>query len=281
MSSWGITHKSKFQEFSCKLTKSGFCSNFFKYFMCYLYSQRSNKIMYLNDTISTIDTFHLILDIFKEPKNVKYTSYKTLDIYDNNIKDLVHYLSTLTEEYLREQATEIFKLNEKTEIIIKDRILQSGIPDIDIGIHIRSGDKITSGEMKELPLAHYISAIKNMAFNKTGAINIYLMTDNISIIDKLREKSEPNWIFHAMEPPIPFTEGHDQRAFNSNMNKDKILALYHFLAEIYILQRCPNIICTYSSNIGRFLHLTREPNTTIKSVDLPRFSILQHMPSFN
>ena len=249
--------------------------------MAYLYSQHSNKIMYLNDTISTIDSFHLILDIFKETKNVKYTSYKTLDIHDNNIKELVDYLSTLTEEYLCKQAAEIFKINNKTEMIIKDRISKSGIPDIDIGIHIRSGDKITAGEMKEIPLADYISAIKDMASNKGETVNIYLMTDNTSIIDKLKEISEPNWIFHAMEPPIPFTEGHDQRIFNSKLNADKIMALYHFLAEIYILQRCPNIICTYSSNIGRFLHLTREPNTAIKSVDVPHFSILQHMPSFN
>ena len=249
--------------------------------MCYLYSRYSNKTMYLNDTISTIDSFHLILDIFKESKSVKYTSYKTIDIYDNNIKELVQYLSTLTEEYLCEQATEIFKFNDKTEMIIKDRISKSEIPHIDLGIHIRSGDKITTGEMKEIPLADYISAIKAMASNKTEVVNIYLMTDNMSIIDKLKEISEPNWIFHMMEPPIPFTEGHDQRTFNSKLNQDKILALYHFLAEIYILQRCPNIICTYSSNIGRFLHLTREPKTTIKSVDVPRFSILQHMPSFN
>jgi len=259
----------------CKLTKSGFCSNFFKYLMCYLYSKKINKTLYLND-IANINSFHLIRETFETAPRVSYVEYRSIDIYQDKIKDLVMYLGGLTEDYIYQEGKAVFKWNKKALDIISKRI--DWLPEFDVGVHVRTGDKIISGEMEEITLSSYISAIKDLGLEKSN-LNIYLMTDNESVLDKMRA-AEPTWNFHILPPPISFKDGHDQKTFNSNVDSAKISAFHHFITELYILQKCPKIICTYSSNIGLFLYITRNENTFIRSLDIQKFSILQHMPTF-
>jgi hypothetical protein len=244
--------------------------------MCYLYSKKINKTLYLND-IANINSFHLIRETFETAPRVSYVDYRSIDIYQDKIKELVEYLGGLTEDYIYREAKAVFKWNKKAFDIISKRI--DWLPDFDVGIHVRTGDKIISGEMDEITLDNYIRAIKDLGLEKSN-INIYLMTDNECVLDKMNEMAEPTWKFHMLPSPISFKDGHDQKTFNSNVDSAKISAFHHFITELYILQKCPNIICTYSSNIGRFLYITRNENTFIRSLDIQNFSILQHMPTF-
>jgi len=265
------TSRLKYTDFFHKISKSGYGTNYMGFFMSFLYSKYMKKKLYLCDTTSNIsESFHLILDTFEANSVITYTNKRGFTIFEDKIIDLKKYLETLTHTFLCAEARSLFRLNSKTQTHISSLISAARFPNLDVGIHIRMGDKITTGEMKEISLNVYINAIR-----ETGGRNIYIMTDNIAVIDKIKE-AEPIWSIYSLPSPVPLL-GHLQREYNSRTTSDKIAAYYHFLAELHIIQRCPAIICTYSSNIGRFLYLTKEATSTIKSLDVPEFAIVEDL----
>ena len=248
----------------CKTSTSGFGSNFFNFFMCYLYARSKDEILYLNDIKNNIsDKYHLILDTFKDVPNIVFTLYNGRTIQQLIPIELNKFYSSLASDFLKSEAKRIFQLkpilNNKISLLIKD------LPSFDIGIHIRTGDKITTGEMKPISLQSYINEVKEIHFDK-DIINIYLMTDSITVIKEFKELAEESWCIYSLVSPITNINGHLQNHFNSQPISIKMDAFLHFLAEIKILQECPNVICSYSSNIGRFINLTGK-YSNIKSLD--------------
>jgi len=282
MSSWsqGLPSQSrlKYTDFFCKISKSGYGTNYQKFFMCYLYAKYMKKKLYLCDTTSNISqSFHLILDTFQPISNVFYTNKSGLSIFDDKIVDMNKYLLTLTDDIICSEARSVFRFNVQTQEKINALLSEAQFPSFDIGIHIRMGDKITSGEMTAIAIETYINAIRDTQRTLgKDHINVYVMTDNPSIIQSI---SDPTWSVYFLTSPIR-SSGHDQLTFNAMSTNDKMAAYYHFLAELHIMQRCSSIICTYSSNIGRFLYLTRNPSSTIKSLDVAEFTILHDMSIF-
>ena len=269
MSSWikntqGITLS--YNKLFCRISTSGFGSNFFNFFMCYLYARSKNEILYLNDMKNNIsDKYHLILDTFNDAPNIVFTLYNGRTIQQQHPVELDKFYSSLHTDFLKSEAKRIFKL--KPAISSKIILLIRELPQFDLGIHIRTGDKITTGEMKEIPLQSYINEIISFQkrYNKSK-INIYLMTDSTSVIRKIKEAADESWCIYSLDSPIISVDGHLQKHFNSQSESIKMDAFIHFLAEIKILQDCPNIVCTFSSNIGRFINLTGN-YSNIKSLD--------------
>jgi len=267
MSSWiGSTKEVglSYNKLFCKTSTSGFGSNFFNFFMCYLYARSKNDILYLNDMKNNIsDKYHLITDTFKDLPYIVFTLYNGRTIQQQKPLELNKFYSSLNIDFLKSEAKRIFQfkpiIHTKISLFIKD------LPPIDIGIHIRTGDKITTGEMKAISLQSYINAVKEYHFEK-DTINIYLMTDSIRVIKEFKELAEESWSIYSLVSPITNINGHLQKDFNSYPSSVKMDAFHHFLAEIKILQECPTIICTFSSNIGRFINLTGK-YSNIKSLD--------------
>ena len=271
----------RYTDLFCKISKSGYGTNFQKFFMCYLYAKYLKQRLYLCDTTSNItESFHLILDTFQPVSNVVYTNKQGLTIFEDKITQLNKYLCTLTDTYICSEARTVFKLNAVTQEKVNTYLKSAAFPAFDIGIHIRMGDKITSGEMAAISLDTYRKAIQDaQILLKKDTLNIYVMTDNSPILSSLKEAANPSWSLYSLKPPIPST-GHDQKTFNAQPTKDKMESYYHFLSELHIMQRCPYIVCTYSSNIGRFLYMTREPGSIIQSLDIPIFTVLHDMDVF-
>ena len=281
MSSWGHqlpSNRLSSNELFCKISKSGYGTNFQNFFMCYLYSRSLNRRLYLCDTTNNIsESFHLILDTFGPLPGVVYTNKRGMTVFEDKVVPLNQYLSSLSNEVLYSQARSIFKFNLQTQARIHG--ILSKLPPVsvfDVGIHIRTGDKITSGEMKDIGLEPYIAAV-NRIVNKKSNINVFLMTDNTSVVSRIQQ---PGWTVYTLPQVFLHSTGHDQLTFNRMAVGNKIDAYYHFLAELYTMQRCQQIVCTYSSNIGRFLYLTREPTVQIHSVDIPEFTFLHDMPIY-
>ena len=250
----------------CKTSTSGFGTNFFNFFMCYLYARSKNEILYLNDMKNNISSsYHLILDTFNESPNIKFTLYNGITIQQQDPIELNKYYLSLDIDFLKSEAKRIFKLkpdiNNKITLLIKD------LPQFDIGIHIRTGDKISSGEMKPINQESYVNEITyfQKICNKTK-LNIYLMTDSSNVIKKIKELAHESWSVYSLTSPSINPDGHLQKQFNTQPTSVKMGAFIHFLAEIRILQECPNVICTFSSNIGRFINLTGN-YLDIKSLD--------------
>ena len=269
MSSWFKSSQDKNLSYSklfCKTSTSGFGSNFFNFFICYLYARSKNEILYLNDMTNNIsNSYHLILDTFNESPNIRFTLYNGLTIQQQHPIELNKHYSSLDINFLKSEAKRIFKLkpdiNHKITLLIKD------LPQFDLGIHIRTGDKISTGEMKPINLESYINEIRyfQKMSNKTK-LNIYLMTDSTNVIKKIKEVADESWSIYSLASPTINPDGHLQKQFNTQAVSVKMEAFIHFLAEIRILQESPSVICTFSSNIGRFINLTGN-YLDIKSLD--------------
>lgn len=285
MSSWGQPNQSQFKlkytDIFYRVSKFGHGSNFQNFLKCLLFSKHLKKPLYLCDTTNNIsETLHLILDTFESIPNVKYTNKKGLTVFEDKLIELNNFLSKLSPDDIYREARVIFKWSQKIQSIINSTLSESAFPQFDLGVHIRTGDKITSGEMKAISLDTYVAAIREAQTSMgKSTMSIYVMTDNSSIISQLKAISDPSWSLYYLEPPIKAETGHDQATYNKRSVNDKMASYHHFLTEIHILQRCPYIVCTYSSNIGRFLFMTREPGVEIKSLDWPVFTILHDISS--
>lgn len=273
MSSWLAKPQAqtrlKYTDLFCKVSKSGYGSNFQKFFMSYLFARNSNSKLYLCDTTNNIsETFHLILDTFQPIPDIIYTSKKGITIFEDRPVELNTLISKFTDDELYTKARSIFRWSNKIQEQINKRI--ANLPKFDIGIHIRTGDKITTGEMNAIPLNIYIDELM-ATYNKIGKSNIivYVMTDNPAVLKHMHANANASqeWTLYSLPPPIVLENGHDQTQYNKRSVNDKMAAYYHFLSELHIMQRCSYVICTYSSNIGRFLYLTREPGVNMKSLD--------------
>jgi len=215
------------------------------------------------------------MDSFQPLAGVTYTNKKGLTIFEDKIIELNKFLLTLSDDEICSQAKSVFKWSNRVKEKIDATLSEIQFPIFDLGIHIRTGDKITSGEMTSIPLEKYLEEIKvTIPFG-----SVYVMTDSSLVVPKLKALTN-QYVFHSLPSSIESEKGHDQAEFNQRPVNDKMASYYHFLAEVHIMQRCPYIICTYSSNIGRFLYMTRETGVKIKSLDVPVFTILHDMSIF-
>jgi hypothetical protein len=233
--------------------------------MCYLYARNQNKDLYLRDTTNNItDSFHLILDTFKDLPGIIYTLKNGITLQQRIPDELKQFCKNLDIQFLKSEAKRIFKIN--ASIQDKITVLRKELPNFDLGFHIRTGDKITTGEMEKIPLDVYIKAVEDYQ-KHTGKekLSIYLMTDSEGVITSFKKRANPSWSISFLPSPIKNLDGHDQRGFNSHSIQEKMDAYIHFLAELQILQKCPTVFCTFSSNIGRFVYLTGRED--VRSLD--------------
>ena len=127
--------------------------------------------------------------------------------------------------------------------------------------------------MLPIPMTQYIAEITNYKakINK-HVLNVFVMTDNISLLNLLKTSIGPSINIYSIEFKSPCTNGHLQGEFNLHSRDVKEAAYIQILAELTIMQRIPAILCTLSSNIGRFLYITCLSTTNFKSLDIPRYA---------
>jgi hypothetical protein len=53
-------------------------------------------------------------------------------------------------------------------------------------------------------------------------------------------------------------QGHVQRDFNASSAGNRMNTYLNFIAELFLMQQIQHVVCTFSSNVGRFLYLTSE-----------------------
>jgi hypothetical protein len=269
MSSWQPQRPSlkllSLDKIYCKTSTSGYCSNFFNFFMCYSFATMKKQTLYLNDTKNNISRdYHLILDTFQPSPRIEYTILDGLTSHQIHNKEMREYFEALPEDVLRHEAKQIFRFSKKTQTALDS--LKQGLPSFDCGIHVRTGDKITTGEMLAIPLQRYIEELSRFQKEtQKKTLMIYLMTDSKDVVTTFQKTKDPSWTIQSLPSPVESMSGHDQHRYNALPTATKQKAFYHFLAEVQLLQECPHVICTFSSNIGRFLNLTRQG--TIFSLD--------------
>lgn len=268
MSSWisnPTQKKLPTNAYFCKTSTSGYGSNFFNFFLCYLFAQHNNQKLFLKDTKNNIsNSYHLILDTFEDLPGIVYSSQDGITLQQLYPKEMNLYYESLSESVKQQQARRIFRLRKS----VQDKIanLRKSLPSIDYGIHIRTGDKITTGEMKAISLDSYVQATKEYQRRwGKSTLAIYIMTDSVNALMNFKQKADSSWTIYNLPSPIQNQNGHIQSNFNSFRSEIKMEAFHHFLTEIQILKDSSAILCTFSSNIGRFIRLLTD--SPIQSLD--------------
>ena len=158
--------------------EAGFCSLFLGYFYDWLYAQHSNQILYVNSTPNPVSAnYELFEETFQKPSGVEFTREKQPDwslVHHGQVKQRLTFYS---DKQLQDLAHEFFKLSPEMQSRIHEFRNQKAFPRFfDVGVHIRTGDKITTGEMKAIPVAEYAEEIRKQC--GTSSIRIFVMTDN-------------------------------------------------------------------------------------------------------
>ena len=93
---------------------------------------------------------------------------------------------------------------------------------------------------------------------------VYVASDEPNIINQLRNL-RPNWEFIQISQTYSKSTGHQQRSFNRLSVDNKIELTRILITELEILSRVNYVICTFSSNICRFVQILRQqaPNTVL------------------
>lgn len=267
--------------FLFETTEAGFCSQFNNYLYSVMYASSVNTPLYVNDTTNAVSVHYpLIKNTFVNQPNVTFTDTQVISATSLIRKSaqqkiagvLRLYLNMVETPKFREMARKIFAWNPSLLPKIQARLDETLLPDVDVGVHIRAGDKILTGESKDIPVEAYINAIRKYQkdSNKT-TLTIFVMTDSSQRLEKLKEKKDSSWKIVTLGYPEN-VNGHVQRDFNAAPLQRRMRAYIEFMSELFYMQTLPHIICTYSSNIGRFLYLTADDSTSLVSMDMPVFS---------
>lgn len=289
MTSWGgnrqFAQAKKVQEpvSFFQTTQGGFCSNFNLLFLAYANAVRNSSPLYVHDYPNSVgQTFPLLQSILKDNSTIKYLKDipPNSKAMDSN-KLVSQYVNSTNIQTLKRMARDLFFYNGDTQEKIMSRIRGAGLERtaFDVGVHIRSGDKITTGEMKSIPITDYVNALNSFS-RRLGKpkLSVFVMTDNIKLFEELKRLSPPAWTFTTLQGVSSYTQnGHTQYSYNTLPASTREDLFYQFLTELHILQNTANLIVTYSSNVGRFLYLTSRFQHTadsIVSLDVPQWSLV-------
>jgi len=247
--------------FLFETTDDGICSQFNAYLYAMMYSVAEKGPLIVNDTANVVSIrYPLIKNTFVNPDTVTFT--------DTNLGSAISlkrrrqalntYLLGLSSAHLREAGRNILQWNEA---VYEPPIDVSGI---DLGVHIRT---FGLNEPKSVPIEQYITAIRRAT--KKTPLKIFVMSDSVQRLEEFKLKKDKAWTVVTVGVP-PNLGAHSQRDFNAAPPRQRMAAYKEFLGELQVMQQLPQIICSFSSNVGKFLYLSSA--ATVVSVDQVAFS---------
>jgi hypothetical protein len=142
---------------------------------------------------------------------------------------------------------QMYILNDSTKSHLGQRIDGLKLPDDYIGVHIRRGDKITSQEMQEIRIGKYVSSILE---HKAESSNVYIATDDVSIIDELSQQLSPHGI-RLFYNNLNQSQGFNEVTFNRFSRQTRYEEMLNVLLDMEVLIHSKFFIGTYTSNLSR------------------------------
>lgn len=150
-----------------------------------------------------------------------------------------------------------------------------------VTVHVRWGDKVTSREMKFVPIEDYIDAVKSLAKqrNSSDAVSVYLATEDPKAVQQFQEKAPPDWniyvdqYFHEVKKHRQMDkELWNQAVATSKETKGRAGLLT--LASLLVAMEANDYVLTTASNWSRLMNelrssiLDKECNGCTRMIDL-------------
>lgn len=252
---------------------AGFCTNFNQYLYGFIYSLNEDKPLYIYDYANPVAiNYPLIKNTFVDISGVTYTDGMMASVSSIRrvMPRVMENVRAMPMPTVRAIAQRIFQWNESILTTLKGIIGQSLPKSFDLGIHIRVGDRITTRDKRSIPVQDYVNAAKKF---KKDDMSIFLMSDSVNAIAEFKKKADPSWKIYTLPSSLPNPDGHLQAQFNRAPSRARLAAYHSFMAELLVMQSIPEIISTFSSNVGRFLYYTVEYPERIISLD-QKFSVI-------
>ncbi|NMD00725.1 MAG: hypothetical protein GYA62_13525 [Bacteroidales bacterium] len=207
---------------------------------------------------------YIIEPIYKKKYKFDYytfelwNKFKSVNPYYHDIlyKTLKLNNKELTFKQLYEEIISLtYKFNNTTKKEIESFISTLNLPTFYIGMHIRAGDKIK--EDKVYDIKNYFDLLRTLS-NETSCDNIYVFTDDYSIIKNIKEKYPTYKIFTLCETN---EQGYDNLLFNQLKPSEKKEKIIKMFANVEILTKSNIFIGAYNSSPDIFLSLRRKNNS--------------------
>lgn len=207
--------------------------NIFPYFSFY------KKQMYTQDIFGRSRDYGLL------KKRIKVKSLKS----KLSFQELCSILVNLTWKYNSEVKKEVHEL-----------ISSLGLPAEYVGFHIRGGDKFLEYQIE--PIESYF------AKNKTGIKNIFVLTDDFTIISEIKRKYPDHIVYTLCEES---EHGYFHGDFMNQDEKYRRRKLIRLFASIDICATSKLFVGTFSSNPGMYLGM-RSPSIS-QGIDFNKWII--------
>ena len=170
-------------------------------------------------------------------------------MYNKNFIDNI--LGTECFQKMSYTFKQIYQYNEETAQYICRRKRDLNIPDKYISVHIRRGDKITTGEMNDILLDKYMDEIKKLSdYYK----DIYIATDDKTIIPYFAKELKEIGL-NLYYNKFNMQEGFVESKFNTKSKQAIKEETLNMLFDMDMMIQSSYFIGTYSSNIGRIIPL--------------------------
>lgn len=246
--------------FLFETTDSGFCGQFNAYLHSVLFSISEDVPLVVNDSVNSVGIrYPLIQNTFVKIPSVSFTDANILTAINLKKRQLpvMTFVQNMSNTRLRTMGQEVFKWNPA---ILQDTLDASGF---DVGVHIRT---YQGTDRKNATIEQYVNAIQSyQKSSKKAKLQIFVMADSFQRLEEFRRKKDASWTIKTIGNPAP--GGHSQRDFNAMPSRARMAAYLEFVGELQLMQKMPQIFCSLSSNVGKFLFVSTETN--IIAVDVP------------
>ena len=232
---------------------------------CYL----NGNILEVNNSIKVLEFYPR--DMFPIPRYVPSTipSFIEKPLIKLNIKNPWLWFSSQFLGYM------VLRTNTKFQKLLANIKSNISYSNIALSLHIRRGDKITTGEAAFIPDERYIQAVSNIFDKKNiktlNEINktriVYIASDDQLL--NISKKFPSNYVIKRL--PSKYLSGGLQSYFTPRFPR---IILESILIDIHLLTHTNFTICTMSSNVCRLVNLLKNAvppyNVTNRVVTLDR-----------
>lgn len=143
---------------------------------------------------------------------------------------------------------ELYRFTPEVALEVQAMSAALQLPSHYAAVHIRRGDKISVGEMENIPIARYAGQLDFLACD-----DIFVATDDHEALQEFMQAMPVGVRVHSL--CLASCQGYLQQSFNAAAPEVRRGEIMRLLAEVELLSGAQRMVCSFSSNVSRFVAL--------------------------